>query len=101
MKVVSVALAHHVAFGGAMCNRLVGELEVDWDRRVVRLQDGRLIPMENVTVLTPTEPLDGAPIYAELAKAAPREAHVCGCGKVYGNPQGLGAHQRFCKGAAT
>lgn len=93
-----IELVHHVSVAGKM-ERHVEFVHIDWERRVVWLPGGRWVPFENVAV--GEEEAGGRVDAPDLAKAAPREAHLCGCGKVYENRQGLGAHQRFCKGVAT
>lgn len=97
---MKIELRQHVAVDGAMRRHVEAE-RVDWDKRIVWLDEERWIPFENIAAGGRDPAPSPYPPTPELAKAAPREAHACACGKVYGNPQGLGAHQRFCKGVAT
>jgi hypothetical protein len=92
---MKIELEHPIRFNRET-TRHVELSSVDWNHRVVFLADGRWVPFERIVVGDPDE--EAIKIRPELAKAEPREAHVCGCGKVYPNAKALGAHGRFCKG---
>lgn len=103
---MKIELQHPVPGEGGMRRHLEGDT-IDWTRRVVWLADGRWVPFENIVVGAPDKRLSDAPLpigpgitkIRHLEPLREREAHVCGCGRVFPSPQALGGHQRFCKGS--